>query len=386
MVEADIEDASYRFYTDVTEAMRHPKANVFVFCRPDSPNWYYYWRMVDGSKAPRYRSTGESDLKMAMAEASSRFVVWLGEIEGGRQPGEPPIKKLVGEWEAWLDRRNITEGSKAKRKRISKLYFVAWAGDRRLSSFTKRDSLDYQNWRRNTAKTAPKPNTLNWEMAIMAMWLDFGVHKGYIKPGEKPEVKAVEVKDEDTENSFFWPDEWARLRRALRHEDPYLHLLVRLQFYTGCRVAELNNLTHNDYVDHRVMVRGVGWIQTVRLRLGGKGKSRSIVAPPVVKSVLAKLKAMTGPGKVVVKSQLSERFREVLIRANLHVDHEGNRRVRGTLRSTRATYELYFRGQDDAVVAAHLGHTVEQLHKSYSKIKRIIEQEGMLQRSRGRRW
>jgi len=384
---ADSEPSPYSFYTNEIEAMLHEKAHVFVFRRPDSKYWYYHWRMKDGAKAPRYRSTGKTDLVPAVTTASSKFVEWLTDIEGGRKPGEPVIKKLVGEWENWLDKRDITEGSKVKRKRISSRYFVAWAGDRRLSSFTKRDAQEYQRWRvKNYDKCPPKPNTLNWEMAILAMWLDFAVDKEFIKPGEKPEVKAVEVREEDTENSFFWPKEYIKLRRALRHEDPYLHLLVRLQFYTGCRVTELNNLTHADYVDHTVTVPGVGKVQTVRLRFGGKGKGRSIVAPPVVKSVLTKLKDMTGPGPVVVKSQsqLAEQFREILLREGLHVDHLGNRRVRGTLRSTRATWELYFRGQDEAVVAAHLGHTVEQLRKSYSKIKRIIDEEGMLRRNRQR--
>jgi integrase len=379
-------EAYYSFYLDEVLAAHHPRANVYVFRRPDSPNWYYHWRMKDGSKSPRYRSTGMPDLSLAQSEASSRFIEWLGLIETGRTPSEPPIKKLVGEWEEWLDRRDITEGSRIKRKRISNRYFVAWAGDRRLSSLTSRDALEYQKWRRqNFTKCPPKPNTLNWEMAIVAMWLDFAVEQNYIKPWEKPEIQTVEVKDEDTENSFFWPHEWVKLRRALRYEDPYLHLLVRLQCYTGCRVAELNNLTHDDYFPHRFEIPGVGKVNTVRVRLGGKGKSRTIVAPPVVKSVLAKLKAITGPGKVVVKNQLDKRFREILIREGLHLDEWGNRRVRGSLRSTKATWELYYRGQDDAVVAAHLGHTVEQMHKSYYKIKQIIEQEGMQRRSRGQR-
>jgi integrase len=163
--------------------------------------------------------------------------------------------------------------------------------------------------------------------------------------------------------------------------------LVRLQFYTGCRTAELHNLTHDDYWPHTIRIRGFGDVHTVRVRLGGKGKGRTIVATPVVKSVLAKLKAITGAGPVAVKSQfqLGEQFREILIREGLHLDEWNNRRVRGSLRSTRATWELYYRGQDDAVVAAHLGHTVEQMHKSYYKIKRIIEQEGMHRRDRGQR-
>jgi integrase len=385
---ADSSEATYLFFTKEVQALRHPRANVFVFKRPDSPNWYCHWRMIDGTKAPRYRSTGKPDLPSAQRAATEQFLAWINDIEDGRTPSEQPIRKLVGQWEEWLDQQKMTEGTRIKRKRISNRYFVAWAGDRRLSSFTAQDAEKYQEWRRNNYdKCPPKPNTLNWEMTILALWLKFAVEQEYIKPWQRPEMAAVEVKDEDTENSFFWPHEWIKLRRALRHQDPYLDLLVRLQFYTGCRVAELRNLTHDDYTNHSFTVPGVGKVQTVRLRLGGKGKTRSIVAPPVVKSVLAKLKAMTGPGPVVVKSpyQLGEAFRAILIRENLHVDEDGNRRVRGSLRSTRATWELYYRGQDDAVVAAHLGHTVEQLHKSYSKIKRIIEQEGMQRRNRQRR-
>jgi hypothetical protein len=212
---------------------------------------------------------------------------------------------------------------------------------------------------------------------------------------------------EEPETGWFTPAEYIALRRLSwrdvnnpqnnhfeRTQKLYRHYLVLLHFHPGARTEEIYNLKHNDYWD-KTFDDGDFRIQTVQMKLRGSGKKRKILAPPVVRSLQHKLRALINQpltGEVASLPSV-DAFIRLPQKTGLYRDQEGNRRHRGNLRHTRATLDLYYRRVSSPILAAWKGHAVTEQQRTYSKIYKLLEHETLHsrakrigKRNRARQW
>ncbi|NYZ11582.1 tyrosine-type recombinase/integrase [Azospirillum sp. RWY-5-1] len=348
--------------------------------RRDSKN-YYIELMLEGVECPRPTSLKTSDLQKAIELAREKYRDAIRRVIREEPLGEPLMKDLLDAFIRWQRERVIKkefEHNRIRRHRsISVNHILPLLGHRHLSSLTTEDAAKFQ---RERLKSGAKPSTVATDVATLRDWARFGMERGYRKI---PLVAPVKHADPVTvESSWFEPEEMRRLRNALRHEDPVLRNLVLFLYHTGCRPTEAGNLRFEDVIPHKPR----GGAPSVRLRLRGKGKNRVIPVLPVVRTIVERMAAHHGrrTGQIFPDvKRLSERFRYFLLKEGLYYDAEGNRRRLYSLRHTRATQEL-LRGQVPAVLAGWMGHTIEIQQRVYSKVLKVVEQEGLMRRGRGR--
>jgi site-specific recombinase XerD len=310
---------------------------------------------------------------------------------------------------AWLRKRNTAATANERYVRDFEGYMIEYFGDRRVNSITSVDAHDYAEWRQtNFKKKKPKNQTINREINTLRHLMTFCVKQKWLPEGKQPTFPSLptvrsrkgadNAKVDKPETGWFTPAEYIVLRRLSwrsvvearnefdRVQRLYRHYLMELQYQLGCRTEEITNLRHNDYMDWS-FPDGPFMITSVLITLRGSDKERTIVAPPVVRSLLAKLKVLmhqANTGKVAPVDSVNS-FNRLLKQTGLYRDHEDNRRNRTSLRHTRATLELYYRRDrvSSPVLATYMGHTVLEQQRTYSKIYKILQSETL--HSRGRR-
>lgn len=395
------------FHRDRTPVNEYPE-HAFLFKRDGSKYWYLQFSFK-GIRNPRAASTHHDDLGKAMAFATEQTEEALKLVLEGRALIAPTFNEVAPMFTAWLRKRRTAATANERYVRDFEGYMIEYFGDRKINSIKSVDSHDYAEWRQtNFRKSKPKSQTINREINTLRHLMTFCVERKWLPEEKRPTFTSLptvrnrkghdNAKVDKPETGWFTPAEYIVLRRLSwrnvvearnefdRVQRLYRHYLMELQYQLGCRTEEITNLRHNDYEDWS-FPDGPFMITSVLITLRGSGKERTIVAPPIVRRLLAKLKTLMhqpSTGKVAPVDSVNS-FNRLLKQTGLYRDQEGNRRNRTSLRHTRATLELYYRRDrvSSPVLATYMGHTVLEQQRTYSKIYKILQSETL--HSRGRR-
>lgn len=346
---------------------------AILWKRPDSKMWYLQLR-IPHTKWPRPVSLKTDDLYWAVDRAKQKWREAVRKLDQGLPISEPTMERLFKAFMDWQRSRSSLHDRLRRHEGISRNHIIPMFGNRTLSSLTERDAIRFKEKR---LRDGAKLSTVAVDLATLRDWAKFGIEKGYRK--DRLRAPVGEQKPEDTDNSYFDIAAYTKMRRALRYENPELFLLVLFCYYTGCRVVEARNFRFEDLVRRWNPRTG----EPVRIHLRGKLKKRTIPVLPVVQAIVERVGNLRGltTGPVFSDTKrLSEAFHDFLVKEDLYVDPEGKHRTLGSMRHTRATFELKRELTTAKRLAAWMGHTSREQDRTYSKILQEIQNEGLYRR------
>jgi len=367
-----------------------------------------YWNCSASVDGKQFRSTTkEEELPQAKQAAED----WYLGLRGKARAGLLKTEKTFGETADQFEKEYaiITEGQRSPRwieghKIRLKLHLKPFFGNLGLSQVTPGKVQEYRVHRVSTSTTgkAPARSTMHDEIVTLRLVLKTGVRHNWLShvPDLSPPYRT---QGKIVHRPWFSPDEYKQLYTATREQiskalphfkwnTEQVHDYVLFLANTGLRPDEAKNLQHRDVkvVKDRATGQRILEIDVRGKRGVGFCKSMPGAVQPYER-LLARQKPLTGDEKDAIArgGKPEPRFPEptdplfpgnhiklfnnVLLRAKLKVDREGNKRTAYSLRHTYICMRL-IEGADIYALAKNCRTSVEMIQKFYAAhIKDLLD-------------
>ena len=326
-------------------------------------NWFYTFRYADpfGKTHVRKKRGYKTKREAQRAEAKARETVHL-------EPGKIKLSELYDDFLA--HNRRISDSTKYLYSQYWKDAIAPYIGDMYIGDI-KPTTVDL--WIDEISQKHAM-STVHQEKGFLSCLFNYGKKKGYC--ADNPAVRVDSIVVKKTERPYWEPEEFERFIKFVSADN---QLIFYVLFLTGCRVGELCALQWKDVEPYRIHIT-----KTVRKSsdgdtvLGEKPKTnnslRWISIPVELYDALMEFKEQKEDLDGFNDSffvfgdadfWIPQKIRYIMDAA---VKQSGVKKITvHGLRHSHASF-LIAAGIPDVAIAKRLGHTVDQLNRTYAHV------------------
>ena len=335
-----------------------------------------------------YRGTGTSELYEARKFADDLLDELRINVKLGKSITGPNLKRLVEEFEESSKATGKQSNRDAAIVALLKRYAVPYFAKQKITEISQKEIARFFDWRRqNSVKKTPKEATIIHEMSQLRTFLNWCFQRGHIDK----KIEFERPKHDGQRRPHFDGKDWTKLTRFLREwvkqaehkSGPIVRDRTMLTNYvlilanTGIRIGEARGLRWRD-IDSEPTDKADEF--NIILHVRGKTGAREVVArTSEVQTYFKRIWELRTkeigdkPSKDdyvfchkdgTTIQTFKKGFQELITKAGVGVDRNGDKRTIYSLRHTYATFRLQ-EGVNHYVLARNMGTSVKMLENFY---------------------
>lgn len=355
---------------------------VTLYQRSESPNWYMriWFKEVRKYKIHCCETPNLNDAKaFAVQKYAELIAMTKHDIPIFSKSVEDIALGLLKKKLKQVEYGDISKGTCQSFKSKVDRFIIPFMGKRQINSITQKDIEEFWEWRIHywvTDKDHPDkkghpsngklPNnqTLHNEKNVLSAIFNEAVHQEIIKPSRVPKKLSPPVKRNVGRRGYFSKQEYAKInkfirekwvnadkRKTVKFSRVRLQYLIRIVVHSGMRPPEFYNLRWNDVMEGKE--NGFRWTY---LNVHGKAKKHTINCNKCVgrwlkdyRKILKDQYGWNTKGADLVfadiksterKGSLNKSLKQLMVKADIPTEYQGESRTLYSLRHTYATFQL----------------------------------------------